>query len=129
MPVSAKIRLSRRTVTPELEGRDIYKNWEAMVAFLHDGEIRYAAVMQRKDWVPCSSARNCTPTSFREQPDNTLFGDSRQMNHETALGTFRLAKFWEYWILGWSLFDSVEAEHKIRKTLQCFGSWIDLNAN
>lgn len=74
-----------------------------MVSFLHDREIRYAAVMQRKDWVPCSSAGNCTPTSFGELQDNTLFGGSRQMNHETALGTFRLAKFWEYWTLGWPL--------------------------
>lgn len=129
MPVLAKKRLSRRTATPELESRDIYKKWEAMVSFLHDRGIRYAAFMQRKDWVPCSGAGNCTPTSFKELQDNTLFGGSRQMNHETALGTFRLAKFWEYWTLGWSLFDSVEAEYKIRITLQCFGSWIDLNAN
>lgn len=50
------------------------------------------------------------------------------MNHGTASG-FRLAKFWECWILGWSLFDSVEADRKIRKSLRYFGSWIDLNAN
>lgn len=99
-----------------------------MVSFLHDREISYAAVMQRMDWVPCSSAGHCTPTSFRELQDNTLFGSSRQMNHETALG-FRRSKLWEYWTLGWSLLDSVEADHKIRKTLQCFGSWIDLNTN
>lgn len=51
MPVLAKIRLSRRTVTPELEGRDIYKNWEAMVSFLHDGR---SAMLQL-----CSERTGC----------------------------------------------------------------------
>ena len=54
------------------------------------------------------------------------------MNHETALGTFKAhsrssAKFREYWTLGWPAFDSVKAERKIRKTLQCFDCWIYLN--
>lgn len=93
-----------------------------MVSVLQDREIGYAAVMQREDWVPCSSAGNCTPTSrmLQKLQDNTLFGSSRQMNSETALGTFKArsgspAKFWEYWRTSWSLFDSVKAVRKIRK--------------